>query len=592
MLRHQFWNSKLLAKFAMLFSLRSARRPPRLSEKFRGLDYRLWRLASFLSIFSAISVSSVAADDQLPFDAASLDNRIASYVAQLDDLSFVAREKAMQELAVIGCPAIRPLAIKVLKGSPEAAWRAKHSLELIGTQGNEDTFYKSIGVLQLFYLAGSESLRGKIAQLQQQWRLEQKKNAIDRLRTLGATVLDPLENAPAFANELDNFGGPFFANDFLMPAPAEIVFSGDSTLPESNFKPRPEFKKSTLNTVETTREIDQILTASLAENRERILSDSADPSEALDLTPTDIDQARLLPIEMRIQRMQIVAAARQNGDFLNFGSGGGITVSLDERWQGSVEDLREMQKLTGLSRIELSNFNPGAEQLAELSKLSSITALKIVGTELSVDEFAPLAELSQLSELEFADRVIDAEVLKKFSASKSLGHLSFTDCEIGPTVLHELATYPALRSIFFEEMQIESSIFQALESLDNLNYVNLSICKFETAAYRKFEAARPMLQIAFTPQAFLGVRGGALNYDDLAGCEISEVVADSGAERGGLLVGDQIESVDGQPIERFEDLRLHIAQHKVGEILTVVVSRDGKPIELKIELSQNQANRE
>ncbi len=591
MLRHQFWNSKLLAKFAMLFSLISARHPPRPSDGFRGLDCRWWRLASFLFIFSAIFVSSVAADDQLPFDAASLDNQIASYVAQLDDLSFVAREKAMQELAVIGCPAIRPLAIKVLKGSPEAAWRAKHSLELIGTQGNEDTFYKSIGVLQLFYLAGSDSLRGKIAQLQQQWRLEQKKNAIARLRTLGATVLDPLENAPAFANELNNLGGPFFANDFLIPAQAEIVFSGDPTLPESNFKPRPEFKKSTLNTVETTRQIDQILSASLAENRERILTDSADPSEAVDLAPTDIDQAQLLPIEMRIQRMQIFAA-RQNGDFLNVGSGGGLTVSLDERWQGTVDDLREMQKLTGLSRIELSNFNPGAEQLAELSKLSSVTALQIVGTELPVDEFAPLAELSQLNELEFVGRVIDAKVLKGFSASKSLGHLSFTDCEIGPTVLNELATYPALRSIFFQDMQIESPIFLALERLENLNYVNMSICKFETAAYRKFEAARPMLQIAFTPQAFLGVRGGALNYDDLAGCEISEVVADSGAERGGLLVGDQIESVDGQPIERFEDLRLHIAQHKVGEVLTVVVSRDGKPVELKIELSQNQANRE
>ncbi len=592
MLRHQFWISKLLAIFAMLFSLRTTRRPPNLPARFREWGCGLRRLASFLFIFSVMSVTFVAADDQLPFDAASLDNQIASYVAQLDDLSFVAREKAMQQLAVIGGPAIRPLAIKVLNGSPEAAWRAKHSLELIGTQGDEDTFFKSIGVLQLFYLAGSESLRGKIVQLQQQWRLEQKRNAIARLRVLGATVLDPLENAPAFTNEPDNFGGPFFGNDFLMPAQAELVFPGDPLLPENNFKPRPEFKKSTLNTVETTRQIDQILSASLAENRERIFDDAADPLESRDPTPADFDQARQLQMEVRIQRMQIVAAGGQNGDFLNFGSGAGITVSLDERWQGTVEDLRELQKLAGLSRVELSNFNPGAEQLAELSKLSSVTALKIVGTELTVDEFAPLAELSQLSELDFVGRVIDAKVLKMFSDSKSLGHLSFTDCEISPIALNELAKYPALRSIFFQDMQIESPIFLALERLENLNYVNLSICKFETAAYRKFEAARPMLQIAFTPQAFLGVRGGALNYDDLAGCEISEVVEDSGAEKGGLLVGDQIASVDGQPIERFEDLRLHIAQHKVGEVLTVVVSRDGKPVELKIELSQNQANRE
>ena len=38
-------------------------------------------------------------------------------------------------------------------------------------------------------------------------------------------------------------------------------------------------------------------------------------------------------------------------------------------------------------------------------------------------------------------------------------------------------------------------------------------------------------------------------------------------------------------IELFEDLRLHIAQHQAGEKIDVNVRRDGKQIELEVELT-------
>ena len=52
-----------------------------------------------------------------------------------------------------------------------------------------------------------------------------------------------------------------------------------------------------------------------------------------------------------------------------------------------------------------------------------------------------------------------------------------------------------------------------------------------------------------------------------------------------MKVNDVIESINGQKVEVFEDLRLHVAQHHPGEKLDVTVNRLGKLVELKIELS-------
>ncbi len=60
----------------------------------------------------------------------------------------------------------------------------------------------------------------------------------------------------------------------------------------------------------------------------------------------------------------------------------------------------------------------------------------------------------------------------------------------------------------------------------------------------------------------------------------------------GIQVGDVIMKIDGQPIEQFEDLRLHIAQHKAGESLEVQVRRDLEVIKLTVVLGSAKNNLE
>jgi regulator of sigma E protease len=63
---------------------------------------------------------------------------------------------------------------------------------------------------------------------------------------------------------------------------------------------------------------------------------------------------------------------------------------------------------------------------------------------------------------------------------------------------------------------------------------------------------------------------------------IGEVTADSAAERAGLEPGDRIVSIDGQPMERFEDIAA-VIQFGLGEPVDLVLERDGTSQTLQVQ---------
>lgn len=63
--------------------------------------------------------------------------------------------------------------------------------------------------------------------------------------------------------------------------------------------------------------------------------------------------------------------------------------------------------------------------------------------------------------------------------------------------------------------------------------------------------------------------------------EVGQVVQGSAAEAGGIRPGDAIVSIDGQSIDRFEDVQ-QIVRMNPAVPLTVVVKRDGQPVTLHV----------
>ncbi len=63
--------------------------------------------------------------------------------------------------------------------------------------------------------------------------------------------------------------------------------------------------------------------------------------------------------------------------------------------------------------------------------------------------------------------------------------------------------------------------------------------------------------------------------------EIGQVTADSAAAKAGMQVGDVITSIDGQTIDRFEDVQ-QIVRLNPGSEMTIVVRRNNEPVTLHV----------
>ena len=539
----------------------------------------LWPVTSIL--IGILIVAPGVADERRAKTPEDIESQIKRLIQNLDSPSFAVREAASMKLSKAGSRALRPLAINVLHGSPEATWRTQKAIESIAVRGNEDGFYKSISLLKTLYFDF------EIAQLQSQWTLQQKYNVIKRMRELNAIVVDPGENRLASNTDLRQqllFGNNIRVIDpFANPG---FVVSGSGALRLAPKVRRPAVRRKNLDEKTTIQQIDKILVSDVKKNREFAIGK---PTPA-QLPNTINSKEKIANVANDLERqilMQRAIMARPNQSSVN--SANGISVRFTSRWQGSSQDITALQSLPGLSRIELEEFNPGKDQLTELAKVESINGISIIGSQVRNRELTFLKSFPKLRDIDFENRTIDADTLTKIANLPSLGNITFRKCEIENGALKELAKFKGLRSLFFNEMQIGAEIFESLEVLKNLNYVNLSICKFETVSFQKLVRVRPSLQIVFTPQAFLGVRG-PIDLSDRQGCQISSVIAGSGAEQGGMEIGDIIQEVNGQIIQRFEDLRLHIAQHKEGETLNVIVLRGSEKVDLKIVLTRYDEN--
>jgi S1-C subfamily serine protease len=97
---------------------------------------------------------------------------------------------------------------------------------------------------------------------------------------------------------------------------------------------------------------------------------------------------------------------------------------------------------------------------------------------------------------------------------------------------------------------------------------------------------------------FLGIVGETVNPELAAakklttqeGAYVSEVIKDTGAERAGVLPGDTITGLDGARVRSMDDLILQVRRHKVGDVVTLTVERDGSPIKIKMTVGDKPAN--
>ena len=366
-----------------------------------------------------------------------------------------------------------------------------------------------------------------------------------------------------------------------------------------NKKPTSEAK---LSEEVLKKQIETILNSDMEENRELVFGKSASKD---DQNSVDSASAQNLANHIAI-RNQIRANQIMMGRPRAVG-GSGVSIEFGKRWKEQNHDFQLLGEIENLQQLSFVEQTITSEMVKEFSRISTLTKLIFENCEF---EFTQKPEWNSLVELELKDQDVTTKLVEAWSTIPSLRTLKFSACSIKDDALNALSESKSLMSLQFDETEIEAAVFDSLAILNQVNYVNLTACKFQTKDYKALLAFRPNLQVTFTAQAFFGVRGPinvgvrerfrldengrpvAVITDDQTGCSITDVIAGSGAHKAGIKIGDVIEKVNGQEIEKFEDLRLHIAQFRAGEKLDVTVRRGDKPLELQVELgSQKSAPR-
>ena len=97
-------------------------------------------------------------------------------------------------------------------------------------------------------------------------------------------------------------------------------------------------------------------------------------------------------------------------------------------------------------------------------------------------------------------------------------------------------------------------------------------------------------------KGLLGIRGGDINprvaselgLDETEGVYISEITQESGAADAGLQKGDIIKQVDNIRVNKFSELSGYLSSKRPGDVINVLLDRDGKSLTKKVTLKKQQ----
>lgn len=469
---------------------------------------------------------------------------IDQLITALDADKFLAREAATQDLANLGFRALLPIADHFFDASTESAWRVKRVLTQIGTQSaDQETSLKAIGILMIL-----DDQHSNLESLIETWKVNRSKRAIGHLVSKGAAVI-----------ETNRFGA----------IPRQVFQVQDLSSTGSN--PLRTIKRPNRLDPKTAKmQIQDLVSGDLDEVQKFVFQQLPGTNYA--------SSGNLVDREVQIQ---LLRALNQQVDSDR------KVLEIGKNWTGNSTDLQRLNEIHDLSSIRFDSQTLSREDLKTISKLNSIQHVSLARTKISRGHLYDIQLPASVNSIELADQDLENETLR-WLASYRLSELTLEDCRISTAASGSIMKMSDLEILNLRRMKISAELFTALARMPSLRRVMLTLCKFNITDYRRVVAARSQL-IQFTPVSFLGVQGSRLaNRVGGYTCEIELVVPGSGADKAGVKAGDIIESVNDQKVQTFNDLRMFISQHDIGEEMHLQVKRGDEQLELTAKLGENE----
>lgn len=472
---------------------------------------------------------------------------IRDWITDLDAKAFAKRESATESLIVAGKPALQPVALHFYKATPEAAWRIKRILQAIGTNSAEEiTSLKAIGLLLLL----DNQLDGELETMLETWRENRSQRAIKYLVSKGALT------APTGIHR-----------QLFVPAP-NVVMPRRLQIEANNNPLRKDLASRKLSVSESKSKIKKLVDGDLDEVQEFVFGN-------LQRSPQQEANEKLLEDLFIVQaNARGMGLANRRQTYLEIG----------QDWKGDANDLEKLREIHTLNALRFVNAKLDQDSASLIADLSNLQHMGFCNTQIRGGHVFDLNLPTNVNSLELKEQNIESETID-WLAENDLTSLIIEDCEFPAVAQEQITDITNLEVLSLKKVKLSDDIFESLAKMPNVKRIYLSICKFAPDNYRQFNRIRPRV-IVFNPVSFLGVQGKQTRRGDFS-CQIEMVVAGSAAERAGIQPGDNIESVNGERVSTFEELRMFISQMDVDEEMKMIVTRGDQEIELTARLGAN-----
>jgi S1-C subfamily serine protease len=277
------------------------------------------------------------------------------------------------------------------------------------------------------------------------------------------------------------------------------------------------------------------------------------------------------------------------------GLGSGVIYSSDGYIITNYHVIDGAQRV----RVRLANGDTLDAQIVGSDRLNDLAVLKINRTGLPAINLRPADEPIQVGET-----VVAIGSPFGLDASVSAGIISALDREL------RIETSPGegvltIPSVLQTDAAINpgNSGGPLVDRQGRLLGINTAILTgsganqgvgFAVSVEQVVISAEQIIADGFVRHALLGISGTTiseeraqeLGLDQPRGAVVEVVQEGSGADRGGVRVGDVITAVDGDTLNDMSELVALVRRQNPGDILTLTVLRNGETLTLQVELGE------
>ena len=506
----------------------------------------------------------------------------------LENDKFQVRENATNQLAKRGAIVLPEIAKRYFTAPPETVYRIRKILEGVGSSGDEQTFLRATSLLLTLYSNGDKEMVERIDRLKADWRKRRKDDAVQAILAAGGKVVSDYNSQP-----------------HLQLRQAVINRQVQQVAP--NKAANAAAKQQKLDVDQQKELVAKIMANSADHNRNFILEHSRANSSS---KPKVVKYTYNAPQPLSVQFPDGWVADKTVLSKLSELDGPvslelGAVEMNDDHWRilkntealisvglnaAPLPDSATAAFPLDIRAITLRNYSLDPDFCKTLGQFSSLNVLQLSNCKLDVDSVAALNQLGRVSTIPitFSDTKVDADSISALARLKRVRGIVMENAQVSSAALAELEDLPQISSLQLSSMSINEEFLESVGRMKRLAQFSLRGCEFDIDAFKRLESTS-RIRIEFQPKAFLGVGPQGGGRPGSIGCQIAYIAPNSAAAREGIRVGDVIESINGEPVKTFQEVRLKIAQYGPGEKMPMKIKRADKILELNVELGKNSA---